>query len=134
MTSFLTDAEARTVERQTKIRMTAFRILKLRREAALAQEALERAEGKFKEQSEEFGIDRVDLPEATIQVVSGSRRAVDADRLSGLITPEVFFRVTKCSVEMKKFDAAVLNGDIPEITAALVTTGTPYQSVRVSVH
>lgn len=123
-----------TEEEYQKLRRAAFLVLNRRRAAALANEALERAEKRFMERAQELETGRVDLPEATVQVIEGEKRTVSVDLLANKIPAETLDLVTKRAVVLERLDQAVALGLVMESIAKAATKVTPYKNVRVNVH
>jgi len=130
MTSILTDE----LVQEQRLRRAAFLVLGRRRKADKAHAELERAEGKFMELAAEFGVNRVDLVEATVQMIEAEKRTVSVDALAASVPEETLSLVTKRTVDMKSFDQAVALGLILESIAKAATKVTPYRNVRVNVH
>lgn len=130
MTSISTDREMQML----RLRRAAFLVLGRRRKANKANQESERAEEKFMELAAEFGVSRVDLDEATVQVIEAEKRTVSVDTLAAVVPEETLEKVTKRTVDMQRFDQAVALGLILESIARAATKVTAYKNVRVNVH
>lgn len=119
---------------EATMRNAAFQVLRRRREAAHAKELADAAEQRFLERAAETGISRVELPDATIQVIEAERRSVSIEALADKVPVETLKLVTKLSVDTKLLDQAVNMGIILDSIARAATKVTPYKNVRVDVH
>lgn len=119
---------------EATMRNAAFQVLRRRREAAHAKELADAAEQRFLERAAETGVSRVELPEATVQVIEAERRTVSVEKLTGKVPEETLKLVTKTSVDTKLLDQAVSMGLILDSIARAATKVTSYKNVRVDVH
>lgn len=77
------------------------------------------------------GLDEVALEEFTVKVSPAERRSFDLEKLREAVTPALFRRVTKPSVDTRAWDSAVEKGEIPKKVIKAVVDVT--SSVRVLV-
>lgn len=104
-----------------------------RETAEAAEQAKKRAEVNLKEAFARAGIDANVVDGIKVAVNRKGRRTVDVGRLIDLVSRPLFKQVTKPTVDMKQFDAAVALGRITPEVAEAVTSSTEYDEVRLTV-
>ena len=111
---------------------SAVAYLKARRLFEEAEKAKKQAEAELKLAFASEGIDFTVVDGQMVKVVVGERTNYDAEALVNLISAVLYKKVTKPSVDSKKFQSAVDMGSIkPEVVEA-VTSVTEYTQVRVT--
>lgn len=99
-----------------------------------AGEAFDRAQADALEAFAASGLVTVELPDGTlVTVVSPERLTVDVEALAESVPATVYAKVTKTSVDLAKFKAAVEAGLIPSDIADKVSTLAPSEpSLRIT--
>lgn len=111
---------------------SAVAYLKAREAFEQAEKAKKQAEADLKLSFASEGIDFTVVDGQMVKVVVGERTNYDAEALVDLISAVLFKKVTKPTVDGKKFQSAVDMGSIkPEVVEA-VTSVTEYTQVRVT--
>ena len=111
---------------------SAVAYLKAREAFEQAEKAKKQAEADLKLSFASEGIDFTVVDGQMVKVVVGERTNYDAEALVNLISAVLYKKVTKPSVDSKKFQSAVDMGSIkPEVVEA-VTSVTEYTQVRVT--
>lgn len=106
-------------------------------EAKAAVEAAEAAkaaaEAALTEAFSKTGTDTTTVDGTKVTLVTSDRPSYDVDALRDMISPAALKKVTKVTVDSKKFRAAVEIGTIKPDVADAVTTVKTSQSIRVTV-
>jgi len=111
---------------------TALAYLKAREAFEQAEKAKKQAEADMKLAFASEGIEFTVVDGQMVKIVNGERTTYDADALMNLISAVLYKKVTKPTVDSKKFLSAVDMGNIkPEVVEAVSST-TPYTQVRVT--
>jgi len=111
---------------------TAIAYLRAREAFEQAEKAKKQAEADLKLAFATEGIEFTVVDGQMVKIVNGERTNYDAEALADLISAVLYKKVTKPSVDSKKFLSAVDMGSIkPEVVEA-VTSTTPYTQVRVT--
>jgi hypothetical protein len=111
---------------------TALAYLKAREAFEQAEKAKKQAEAELKLAFATEGIDFTVVDGQMVKVVEGERTNYDAETLRDLISAPLYKKVTKATVDGKKFQSAIDMGSIkPEVVDA-ITSVTPYTQVRVT--
>lgn len=77
------------------------------------------------------GINEITHEELTVSVTPSERRSWDLTKLRKFVTPALFRKVTKPSVDTKAWDSAVEKGEIPNKVIKVVVETTNYVRVLV---
>lgn len=111
---------------------SAVAYLKAREAFEQAEKAKKQAEAELKLAFASEGIDFTVVDGQMVKVVEGERTNYDAETLRDLISAPLYKKVTKATVDGKKFQSAIDMGSIkPEVVDA-ITSVTPYTQVRVT--
>lgn len=96
-----------------------------------AEEAHEEAREILIETLAVHGLSEVEMEEFTVKVAPTERRSFDLEKLKSLVSPAMFRRITKPSVDVRAWDSAVDKG---EISSKVIRTCVEIsESVRVLV-
>jgi len=106
--------------------------LEARKALEVAEKAKAQAEAILKETLAKAGTSFSIVEGVKVSIVDGERPNYDAEALRDLVSPNLFRKVTKATVDTKKFRSAVELGSIAPDVAQAVTYVTPYQQVRVT--
>ena len=106
--------------------------LEARKALEVAEQAKAQAEAILKEAFAREGVDFGVADGMKVTLVSGERPNYDATALAELVSPAVFKKVTKATVDGKKFKSAVELGTIKADVAEAVTKVTQYEQIRVT--
>jgi len=107
--------------------------LAAREAVAAAEAAKKRAEAALKEALARAGVNYAVADGQKVTVTSKGRSNYDTDALFAMVSANLFDKVTKPTVDAKKFRAAVELGEITPEVADAVTSVTAYDEVRVTV-
>lgn len=98
-------------------------------ESAQAEKAKKEAETELRKALATAGLSESVIDGVQVSIVTGTRRAFDADKLAMLVKPATYKKVTKTVIDADLFEKAV--GIIIEQSVAdEVTTVTTYSQVR----
>lgn len=106
--------------------------LEAREALEVAEKAKAQAEALLKEALAKAGTSFSIVEGVKVSIVQGERPNYDAEALRDLVSPNLFRKVTKATVDTKKFRSAVELGSITPEVAEAVTKVTPYEQVRVT--
>jgi hypothetical protein len=98
-------------------------------ESAQAEKAKKEAETELRKALATAGLSESVIDGVQVSIITGTRRAFDADKLAMLVKPATYKKVTKTVIDADLFEKAV--GIIIEQSVAdEVTTVTTYSQVR----
>lgn len=98
-------------------------------ESAQAEKAKKEAETELRKALATVGLTESVIDGVQVSIITGTRRAFDADKLAMLVKPAIYKKVTKTVIDADLFEKAV--GIIIEQSVAdEVTTVTTYSQVR----
>jgi hypothetical protein len=98
-------------------------------ESAQAEKAKKEAETELRKALATAGLTESVIDGVQVSIITGTRRAFDADKLAMLVKPAIYKKVTKTVIDADLFEKAV--GIIIEQSVAdEVTTVTTYSQVR----
>ena len=103
-----------------------------RKALEVAEQAKAQAEAILKEAFARDGVDFGIADGVKVTLVQGERPTYDAEALAELVSPAVFKKVTKATIDGKKFKSAVELGTIKSEVAEAVTKVTQYEQLRVT--
>ena len=106
--------------------------LAARKALEVAEQAKAQAEAILKEAFARDGVDFGIADGVKVTLVQGERPNYDAEALAELVSPAVFKKVTKATIDGKKFKSAVELGTIKAEVAEAVTKVTQYEQLRVT--
>lgn len=98
---------------------------------AIAEAAKAEADRILKEMLTEAGADHVVVGEEKVVLTPMPGDKYDADTLRDLVSPAVFKKVTKVTVDNAKLKAAIKIGTITADTAEAANVGKPFTQLRV---
>lgn len=98
-----------------------------------AEAILAEAKSLLTEVCAKNGVSEVVVGDKQVKVISAVRRNFDVLKLKGLVTSNVFRKVTKATVDTKAFDSAREQGLITAKQEQAVVEATHYSQVRVGL-
>lgn len=116
---------------QHKLTQTTKDYLVAREALEVAEKALANAEAILKQSFAQNGVDFNIVEGQKVILVKSQRPTYNLETLKGLISDKLFKKVTKLTVDGKKFKSAVELGDIKSDVAEAVTTMTDVEALRV---
>jgi len=97
-----------------------------------AEAACEEAKNLLIQAYNEAGITDTECGEVKVAVSPRQRRSFAVDKLRKAVSPALFRKVTKASVDTRTWDAAVEKGELDRKTIKAVVTVTDYIAVLVT--
>jgi hypothetical protein len=97
-----------------------------------AEKALEDAKAVLTEAYNEAGITETEIGEVRVAVSPRERRSFSVEKLRKAVSPTLFRKVTKSSVDTRLWDASVEKGEIDRKTIKAVVTTTAFVAVLVT--
>lgn len=97
-----------------------------------AEQAVEEAKSLLLASYAEAGITESECGELRVALSPRERRSFSVEKLRKAITPTLFRKVTKATVDPKMWDAAIADGAIPAKVIKSVVSVTEYVAVLVT--
>ena len=97
-----------------------------------AEQACEEAKALLIASFSEAGISEGECGELRVALSPRERRPFSVEKLRSLVSPALFRKVTKATVDTKAWDASVENGAIAKTTIKAVVSTTDYIAVLVT--